>query len=280
MKLAILIVAHKDANLLNRLVVHLAEDFDVFVHIDKRSDVALEENERVTVLREYAVDWGHINLILAMLALLRSAHTRGYDRYLIISGQDIPLKSNAQITEFFADNTIEYVDFRRLPCDGWPDEGTLDRVTLYWPDSFGKNKLARLYQAVKRHLMNALLGRRPIDYEFHGGAVWVNLSGVCVSKLFNYLDNNPHYIERFRFTALADEIFFQTALHQLGDLTIVSDCLRYIDWTAGGNHPKILVMDDLLKLESSTALFARKFDSMVDEQIVHAVYEKLAENHG
>ena len=32
-------------------------------------------------------------------------------------------------------------------------------------------------------------------------------------KLFNYLDNNPHYIERFRLTALADEIFF---LNRLG----------------------------------------------------------------
>lgn len=94
------------------------------------------------------------------------------------------------------------------------------------------------------------------------------------------LEENPQYIGRFRYTTLSDGIFFQTALHQLEGLNIVSYCLRYIDWTAGGNHPKTLSLADMPKFEQSPALFARKFDTSVDEEIVNVVYEKLACGHG
>lgn len=49
---------------------------------------------------------------------------------------------------------------------------------------------------------------------------------------------------------------------------VAPDDLRYVDWTGGGDHPKVLTLRDLDALLASSKLFARKFDPTVDEVVL------------
>jgi len=40
----------------------------------------------------------------------------------------------------------------------------------------------------------------------------------------------------------------------------INNNYRYIDWSAGGGHPKVLNTDDLPKIMASKMFFARKLD--------------------
>jgi hypothetical protein len=91
----ILILAHKSAIQLNRLIRHLSNDFDLFVHLDKKSRLRIEDIEagvNIRVFRQYPVYHGSPNMNKACLELLKAAFSKGYDRYLLISGQDVPSK--------------------------------------------------------------------------------------------------------------------------------------------------------------------------------------------
>lgn len=133
MKIAILILAHKDGEYLNRLVGRLSQDFDVFIHADRRFSYFTVLNPRVTIIPErYRSDWGSYRQILATLALFRTAHSGMYDRYLLISGQDIPLRSNAEIIKYFSASPdtdfvahFERDDERELLQDR-------EKLSLYW----------------------------------------------------------------------------------------------------------------------------------------------------
>src|ERR1700676_931493 len=99
MKAAVLVLLHKDSDQQKTLLAHLSQHFDVFVHIDKRTTIKPHElsSENIHVFKEYNIYWGGHNQILATIHLLREAGAGNYDRYMIISGEDVPIKNNAYI---------------------------------------------------------------------------------------------------------------------------------------------------------------------------------------
>jgi hypothetical protein len=97
-------------------------------------------------------------------------------------------------------------------------------------------------------------------------------------KIFNYLENDKKYINRYLWTSCADEIFYQTIIAKLDCLEIENNCLRYIDFESGPEYPKILRDEDYEKIIDSKALFGRKFDENVDKNIIEKIYNKIGEN--
>lgn len=281
MKIAILVLAHAYKSQLLRLVQRLSPDFDVFVHLDKRSALSpadVEVAQNVRAFKEHRVYWGSYSMILATVSLLKAAARAGsYDRYLLISGQDVPIKDNEAIAAFFdANRTTEYIEYIRLPNPYWQGGG-LDRVSRYHPTSTRGAQGTALQLLKLEHSffkrLNMVLGERKIDHQFHGGANWFNLTGACVRGILDYLDANPAFLSRFKYTVSCDEIFMQTAIHNIGaGDSVVSSCLRYVDWNAGPEYPRILRTADYQKLVESDMLFARKFDDSVDPDIVEMLY--------
>jgi hypothetical protein len=278
MRLAILMLAHKNEDQVNRLVGHLVKGFDVYIHVDKRSRLAIQEHPRLFVCSEYKGFWGSFNLVLATLCLLRQANRRGYDRYMLISGQDLPLKTNDEIFAFFKTTDSEYIDIKKLPYKGWPDDGALARVTKYW--AVRKRKPERFVDRLLRKIKEVLLQlkkARPLDHVFYGGEQWFNLSSKGVQKILDFIDSDEGrvYLNRFNKTLCSDEIFFQTLIMKLNNLEITSDSLRFTDWDTGPAYPRTLTIVDLERLKNSPALFARKFDTEVDTEIIDSVYAWL-----
>ncbi|GMO20197.1 MAG: beta-1,6-N-acetylglucosaminyltransferase [Treponemataceae bacterium] len=282
-----MLLVHKNEAQVNRLIKHLSKDFDVYVHIDKNSSIKILNAEKVFVYKKYKTYWGSFNQIMATLYLLKKAYSKGYDRYLLISGQDLPIRSNAEIKDFFKNNEKEYVDIAKIPrSDGWP---CMTRLTKYHPSKpiWQIKKYDILSRCLRKmfHTKISIRGLifekitknkyRPLDYDFYGGANWTNFTHNCVKKIFEYFQKDKKYIQRFRWTICADEIFYQTIIHKIAGLDVENNCLRYIDWENGPEYPRTLRMDDYEKIMQSNGLFARKFDVTVDTKIVDKIYEKI-----
>ena len=273
-KIAIMMTVHNNEEQVNRLINHLSKDFDIYVHIDKRSSLKISATENVFVYKKYKVYWGSFNQIMATLFLLKQAYLMRYKRYLLISGQDLPIKENLDILLFFDNNDKEYIWGEKLPVAGLRGNGGFDRMTRYWI-----NNNRGFWTKCGRSFMSKIISKispRPIDYEFYKGTNWINFTHKCVEKIFHYLDQNPQYISRFKWTNCADEIFYHTIIFNYIDgIEIENDSLRYVNWTDGPEYPRILRMADYEKIMTSNKLFARKFDENVDREIIEQIYKEI-----
>ena len=278
-----MMLVHNNEHQTQRLIDHLSNDFDVYVHIDKRSSLKINESEKVFVYKKYKTYHASFNQIIATLYLLEKAFEKGYDRYILISGQDLPLKTNEEITDFFRNNNKEYIAISKIPTpEGWPD---MNRLTAYNLSNIYRGingkKIEKLAYKIVRKLVWYLskIMPRKIDYDFYGGDNWTNYTHNCAGKIFEYIRKDKNYINRYRWTNCADEIFYQTIIAGMNDIEIEKNCLRYIDWKSGPEYPKILREEDYQKVMGSNALFARKFDENIDKNIIEKIYKQIKERH-
>jgi len=285
-RIAVLITAYKNEKQVNRLINHLVNDFDIYVHVDTKSNIKIVSHERVFVYKEFKIYWGNVNLVYSILSLLKHAHKNDYDRYLLITGQDLPTKTNSKITEFFSQNRdIEYIEMYKMPDKRWGKAGGMDRVAKYWPNHFHKmhgkwHKSLRLAFGFCKLMCNiaSKLHPRPMDYEFWGGAGWFNLTHTCVDEIIRYTDMNTSFVKRFKHTWCSDEVFFQTIVNPLHGLQIVNDSLRYLNWDYTPGFPKSLGEEDFEDIIGSNAMFARKFDETIDNRVIEMIYTHIEEN--
>ena len=107
MKIAYLVLCHKNPNQIERLIKQLSSDnVDFYLHIDKKvSDIKLKPKDNVYYVDEkdrVDVQWASISMVYATIALIKKALCSNikYDYYFLISGQDFPIKSNKFIESF------------------------------------------------------------------------------------------------------------------------------------------------------------------------------------
>ncbi len=110
MKHAFLIMAHGSLPLLKVLLSMLDDERnDIFLHIDRKSDMLdgaeplVLSKARLFVLEQRVdVRWGNLSQIKAEYVLFEEALKHGpYAYYHLLSGQDLPIKSQDYIHQFF-----------------------------------------------------------------------------------------------------------------------------------------------------------------------------------
>ncbi|WP_159020230.1 beta-1,6-N-acetylglucosaminyltransferase [Algibacter sp. L3A6] len=264
---AILILAHHNPQQLTMLINHLSPDFDIYVQIDKKANFDrnhLPTAQNIFCYKNIEVYWGHISQIYNMKYIFEQAFKKGYDRYCMISGDDLPIKSNIYIQDFFDQNKNKIFMYANpLPIKTWGFNNGFDRLDRYWL-MHNKNRkfvkiTGRLTLFIQR-LIGVKKKRYPLDY--YAGSNWLNLTHESLDVVFNFLKKNPSFLEKLKYSRATDEIWIQSIImnSHLKELVINND-LRYIDWETGPNYPKILDNTDLPKIKKSNSLFARKFDS-------------------
>lgn len=283
LKIAILILAHKNLEQLSRLVRHLQSDFDVFLHVDKKSDIPVADFQkfgRVKTIKKVKTGWGSLGIVSATLELYSLAQKEGsYDRFVLISGQDVPLKPNKEISSFFSRNgDVDFIDFQDFSS---LEESRLTRVTRFhfFSRRTSNPTLTQWLASLSRLLDGALhyLGlRRSTEVPFRWGSQWMDLTGDTVTRITQFIRNNPRFLRRFRFTFCPDEVFFQTVLaHFFTDFSKIEPPRRFIDWNSGPEKPRVLRLEDIGRLEASGMLFARKCEAEVDSHLIDILYERL-----
>ena len=281
--LAILILAHKDLQQVTRLVAHLESSFDVFIHVDRRSHLTAADFHgfpRTTVIKKFIAGWGSLGIVRSTIELLKLSSERGkYDRFVLISGQDVPLKPNDEIQDFFSRHPrTEFVDSRPFTPGDASRLTRLSHFHFFSRKSLG-GSFTRWTADLSRRLDRVLwtLGiRREMIYRFRWGSQWMDLTGDSVARILKFLRDDKAFLKRFKFTFCPDEVFFQTALEHCmpSDLTLMEP-QRFTDWTSGPEHPRVLRREDLERVKNSGMLFARKCDPQIDAQVIEDLYNSL-----
>lgn len=269
MKHAYLILAHTEFGLLETLI-HCLDDArnDLFVHIDRKAGrlpVLQAEHAGLHLLeRRIDIRWGDYSMVEAELALFEAAASSGpYDYYHLLSGVDLPLRSQDEIHAFFATHKgKEFVGFLLLEMT--PD---LVRRMQRWhlfPRHFSRKRNA--YSAIRALFlrMQEWTGiKRNRDVEFRKGAQWVSITDALVRHL---LERRAWIEKTFTHTFVPDECVMQTVVwnspfrEQLYSLESEErGNLRCIGWRNDELYDWTAADYDMLV--ASGALFARKFNS-------------------
>jgi len=244
------------------------------IHVDKNSGPELEADIRrflrgfpnSAILQSHHALWGGYSLVDAELRGMAQLLEMGADWefFINLSGQDYPLKSQDEITDFLKRNRgkefIKVLDQRKLRPD------TMKRVSRY------------VIEFEKR------IVRTPIPRPFLTGVVpYIGNQWMIVSRRFcEFVCHDPkakRYKAFYRNTFIADEGFFPTVMMNTAEHgEIVSDDLRLIDWVPDGDiklRPRTYTAVDAPELMASACLFARKFDALVDDAILDLIDDRL-----
>ena len=281
-KHAYLIMAHTQPELLKMLLKKLDDERnDIYLHIDsKAKDYPLDEVAAVLqkancVFTERTdVKWGSYSQIHCEMVLLKEAVKCEHAYYHLLSGMDLPIKSQNDIHTFFEKYAgLEFVD-EDLPEIS---EAALSRVKynhkFYGKAGSAKDILGAL-SAKSQKLLGVDKTKKYGDIIFQKGRNWFSITHG-LAKLV--VEKESWIQEVFGHSVCGDELFLQTVARnsEFADkicnpntMPTVPDT-RHSDWERGSNNnPYIFRESDYEELMNSSALFARKFDLNIDKKIV------------
>jgi hypothetical protein len=274
MKIAYLVMAHKNPQLLKSVVRTLSsEHSSFFIHIDRKSNIEPFcgiEGERVFFSeKRVPVYWGEFSQVEAILLLLRQAMEKpnSYSYFVLLSGSDYPLRSAKYIHRFLEESHgSDFMDLVKMPAPGKP----LSRInTLRFPSNmpirrFAVRALAKVGMA-QRDYRKFLENMAP-----YSGGTWVLTRDTC-QYILKFVERNPRVTAFFRDTFAPDEALFHTILGNSPFASRIRRGLYYTDWSANGAHPAMITEQHIASFEaqdkichsdiygSAEVLFARKF---------------------
>jgi Core-2/I-Branching enzyme len=289
--LAYVVLAHKLPEQVGRLVRRLEHPDDrILVHVDAKQDIRPFERELEPLVASGRVEWveprhrcdwagpGHL---MATLAAADQALSSGHDfsHLILLTGQDYPIRSTEQIRSFFArqpDKSFlswslgeghELPDEERPGNERWHWNGSQDRIVKRHYKLPGRKRPL----ALPNRFMPFPPRRRPLEnlVATQGLAYW-NLSRDAIAYCLDYARRHPETGTYMRRSLAPDENFFQMVLLS-SDLAprLVNEDLRYLNWR--GWHPRTVTVDDIEPMLASRKLFARKFDSCADREVMDAL---------
>jgi hypothetical protein len=278
MRIAYIVSAYKRPEQLARLVSHLGRSSSaIAVHVDAKTPrrefdamvAGADGVPGVHFLRRHRCYWGGFGHVRASLKGIEYFVESGvaFDYAVLLTGQDYPLLGADDLRRFFtAADGRSYLSHWRLPFAPWGERGGLDRL-----------EHRHLLGPGRVHLR--LPGRRdlPEGLQPFGGSPYWALARPVVEWLHSFVERRPEVVRFFERVYIPDELFFQSVVLSSEHAgSIVNENLRYIDWQAMP-APKILTTDDVPAMLASGALFARKFDTRVDGDVLDALDRRLTE---
>lgn len=288
-KHAYLIMAHTQPELLKKLLMLLDDERnDIYLHIDsKAKDFPMEEaaalvtKAKCIFTERTNVKWGSYSQIHCEMVLLKEAVKSEHAYYHLLSGMDLPIKSQDEIHSFFeAYEGLEFVD-EDLPQI---NEAALSRVR-YSHRFYGKaGSVKDVFGALEtkgQQLLGVDRTKKYSDIIFQKGRNWFSITHG-LAKLV--IEKESWIREVFGQSVCGDELFLQTVARnspfakQICNPNTMPEIpdTRYIDWKRGSNNnPYIFREGDYEELKNAGGLFARKFDLNVDKKIVDKICADL-----
>ena len=285
---AYMIIAHNQFELLEKLIRALDDvRNDIFVHIDaKVKDFDFEHFKSIAqysrvIFTEKRVDvtWGDVSQVETEFELLKTAvqsenADKPYSYFHLISGVDLPIKSNDYIHGFCKENNgKEFIHF----TDNEVSQLSVNRLQYYHFFRRRRNTFTKIVSQVLLRVQK-LIGVNRLKKEsikVQKGCNWFSITGGFAHYI---VDNFERFEKYFKYSYCADEVFVQTMLvnSPFKDNLYMPDCnnnhnacMRYIDWERG--NPYVFRSEDYELLKASPCIFARKFDINVDCEIIDKI---------
>lgn len=224
MKHAFLIIAHNEYPVLEVLLSMLDDERnDIYLHIDKRATELFQQIKKVKMQKAgfYLIEnpikvyWGDISQVQVEYLLFETALSHGpYAYYHLLSGTDLPIKSQDYIHAFFQQNAgKEFVGFWQDAAHQRDLERKVFRYYFFTKRLKDKEHLLHGITALIRNLILAVQKishyRRKQTFEFKKGGNWISITENAVKYLLQYKEI---VLNRMKYTLCADEIFIQTIL--------------------------------------------------------------------
>lgn len=280
---AYLVLAHTDSAQLKCLLAAIDDSRnDIYIHLDSKwDDISTIELKNVVkrssifFVKRIHTAWGGSNLIRAELNLISRAYSSGkYSFYHLLSGQDMPVKSQNYIHNFF----IKHPNECFLQSVDWKIN---ERFRLRFEQYhflqdilIGKKRNIWKYLEFLFCYLQKIIGvQRFKGIKIIAAWQWFSLPESVIS----YLAENAELIQRrWRFTYCCDELFIPTELNRAGYTKLFSSLggLRFIEWQWQGRHdlsPRYLNSEDAWIIDDPNILFARKFKERESEEVLKRI---------
>jgi hypothetical protein len=286
-KHAYLIMAHNNFYILEKLLCLIDDERnDIYIHIDKKIEnfkfeyfKGLVKKSRILYVNRLNIHWGGFSVIKCQMVLLKHALANRYEYYHLLSGVDLPLKTQNYIHTYFdVQAGKEFIGFAQEP-------GARDYRVKYihlFNEEIGRS--TNFMSILKRTISEGFVflqrlakydRTKKFGYDIKRGSNWCSISHALAEFL---VDNDETITNLFKYSVIGDEVVFQTLAFNSRFRQRIYDpndefagCMRYIDWNRG--TPYTFRKRDYEELIHSDRLFARKFDEQVDKDIVHMICE-------
>ena len=246
------------------------------------------------LFQKYKVYWGGFSQVQVELFLFEKAYEKQYDYYHLISGADLPLKSNQEIDAFFEKHKgMEFIQYDEIKLNNDPE---IKRRTKYY--HFLQNYRRRYSQKWKNNiftfferilLLIQIIVRinrvKKVQWEIKYGSQWVSITDDLVKVV---LENKKKIKTIFSYTNCADELFIHTIAYNCGFKDKIykpinknqAENIRFIDWKRGKNgNPYTFKEEDfdnlIIEGEKNGNLFARKFSELIDKKVILLMLNEL-----
>lgn len=249
---------------------------NIYIHIDKKSDISVETvrdetSHKVTILKKYAVYWGGYSQLISILELIKIAKSSCESEYMILmSGQDMPIVSWRQISQFLDENPDRsFIDCFEIPDDRWNYLGGMGRLRWYWfMDYVSRMRGIQRFQNFSHRIFEKYNISRKLKagWRFFGGSDWWILPSSVASYCQSVFENDGTVRTMFKHSFIPTEMYFQTVImNSRYSKSIYGSSLRYTHWgSRESSHPAVITTSMIEDIDSSSCLFARKFDTEHD----------------
>lgn len=312
MRHAILIISHKNLEQLMRLVSVLQDDdFDIYIHLDKKWKLS-DENIRslkglgknITVLDRrisgYLDTWSLCEITLE-LAREACKKNKNYHYFLLLSGQDYPIKPISYIKEKLEKTYPKpLIDVTPMTKDNWVYSG-FKWIRFHWyyrlvekiTDKRITRKLLLLPAYGIQFLTTIIVGSpylrlKKEKCQLFGGSAWWILPAEIIDSCLEEYKKDTKIIQAFKMKNTPEETFFQT-MAMRSELTdqidvndpheILQNCMTYAyffdEEHEPTGHPYILTKNNFEMLQERREFFARKFDSNIDAEILDLIDQNI-----
>jgi hypothetical protein len=267
MKIAILILAHKNEKQILRLVQSLKHpNFDIYLHFDKRFNVGesvlkeLMDQRQVCVLSDRKKCYLYTyTLVDATLSLIRKAHSKGkYKYYILLSAQDYPIKNLNYILKFLIKSyPREFLDFTKVEdntwCEKWGQKVFNQNFRMKLYDLIGGglyfSKIGSILRAPIKLIIDnvqTIINGKPIDnlrnmgLTYSAGSQFWMLTDMAIEYILQVVNGKEGKLKTiFKRSRCPDESFFQTVLADSPYVDKIKNKETFIEYS----DPRITRMD-------------------------------------
>lgn len=307
MRIAYLISAYKDPQHLKRLIralsIGVENQVKFFIHVDAKVDIApfkkyCDYSRNIEFLdKRYLVQWGGDSQVLYQFELFKTAledeaRTGQYDRFVLMTAQDYPLMSNADMVRMYEQ------DRNKLYMRG------LDK-TLYHKESYGQftkyhflrdtkfrnPKLKQFFSFTSRMLFTILPIRKPPYIKNDDGTRWniwqsssyMSLTHECVEYICNMMEKNKRIGHYFKYSFVPEEKLIPTIIFN-SPFKLYAEVSRYKEYRGlislsaleefvYDKFIKVYTADDYDSLINSGKMFCRKVETGVSDKLMDMLDE-------
>lgn len=264
MKLCYIILAHSNLNFLCKVLDSLCgEDIVFYIHVDSKCKESIKplscRSDTIIASKRYDVGWGDITMVDAVMESAKEAmETTQADYYVLLSGNDVPVKSSEYIKHYIEQHGLKnYVTGQPIPSknSSWL-EGGRRRIACYSvrtgsrdiatiePHTFNPGNIRQLGKIILKGNLSALFRALKIlfvfpkreykgDVRFYGGEFWWRMNAVSLKTVCDYYWSHPEYRKYMSDCSIPDEVVFASLAHTLCN-KLQNSHLTFINW--GGEN--------------------------------------------